>query len=393
MTRPTAGAVLRIKPLAPLILGAMPDGSNVMRSLTYIPGSSIRGALAWALVRAGCSPDDPSFRGAFVDTDTCLRFSDAYLAKRESDRLPLPRPVSTLRCKHDRDDAHRRHYAANRDSRSEKDMLLLWMLAARLLDSGGRWEHPTCPVCEDALRGSEGLLDAPRLERRIVTRLCRDIRTSSAMQGMLYSIEQIEPSPDHRFCASVSGLTQQALDLLGRFPDLQVHIGKNRTRGFGRVSLELEERSSDIERRLEGFAAVAGKLAGVATECGAADLPSDGARLLSVLARTDLALPPERAGDEIGREVFGAGDGWRLLASYQTTGVRSGWDAVDGRSCGPRPMRPVVRAGSAWLFGCDAPPPLATLDRLEIEGVGWGTWLGMGQIVFDPDVFWKGVQA
>ena len=113
---------------------------------------------------------------------------------------------------------------------------------------------------------------------------------------------------------------------------------------------------------------------------------------IAVLARTDLALSPASAPDEILQAIYGDhAPRARCAAVAQASGVRSGWSQGDaGETAGQRPLRPVVLAGSAWLFVHEdgATPDAEHLSRLETQGMGEHLReLGFGRLAIAHELF------
>ncbi|MCS6799148.1 MAG: RAMP superfamily CRISPR-associated protein [Myxococcota bacterium] len=370
-----------ITPVEPLVLGGIPTTGSVHRTHAFIPGSALRGALAVALLRAGVSRDDPSFRGAFMDPATCLRFSDAF--PTEGDVLPLPVPRSTVACK---------KHGGGPTGRVGRDMLVVGALASHVLEAvGGAWRAPVCATCGRPLQPVEGWIPPVAVRRRVITRLARDPYTGASAPGMLYAMEQIEPT-GIRFVGTVAGLDAARCALLRRAAHEPVRIGRGANRGMGTCRIEIDALSprgvEAVRARRQSFERAVAPLLEAARRAGVTGLPADPRGLLAVLARTDLAVSPADAPGVVAEAVFGTRE-VRLLAAHQAAGERSGWDlGHEGRPPGPRPLVPVVRAGSVWLF--QAPDGVVPADerlaRVEEEGVGDLRCLGLGQLVVDPDV-------
>jgi len=363
----------------PLVLGGLPPTGSVERSLGHIRGSVLRGAIATALVEAGVDDSSPAFQRLFVDESTCLRFSDAGPAP--DGRLPRPRALSLLECRRAHEPDHHGRPGAH------LDQLLLTALTEQLLAQGGAPEPATCAVCGSLLKSAgRGWDEDP--DRELVTRLARDVRTGSAMPGMLYGTERIRPRA--RFVGTVAGADEEALELLGRLGGATVRLGRGRNRGQGTVAIELSSEKSlgrvkDLRSRRDGtLRDIAGWLAAAGTAGHAPPVE----RWVPVLARSDIRVPPEAASEHIAAEVFGRGA--RCVTSFQGSGQRSGWDLRSGSPV--RPLAPVVTAGSAWLFELEAEPDLEAVARAEREGVGEDRHLGCGQIELFSSVFTKGAQ-
>jgi hypothetical protein len=327
----------------------------------------------------------PVFRHAFVDSETWLRFSDARPARTRDRTLPLPLPLTTLRCKNHEDRRHHKGEVLH-------DFAIRMALAQKILQRGGVWLPPTCRSCGEPLKHEEGTFPICDPQRRIVTRVGRDVRTGSAMPGLLYSVEQVLPGTG--FIGTVAGLTAEARELLEQAGE--IFVGQGRSRGQGRVAVRLESASHlvgerAVARRRESFVKAVAPLLALAGG-PAQGLPEDPLDLVAVVARTDLDLVSEGTSEdataELARCIFGTPDAEVLLVRL-TIGRRTGWDEMQGRA---RPLKQVVRAGAVWIFRCPPGhrPVTAHLAGLETSGVGNDRELGLGQIIFYPDILLKG---
>ncbi len=380
----SSGWLVDITAMEPLMLGGLPSPSNTRVSLDFIPGSTLRGALGAAALRAGLSHEDPRFRAAFVDPETCISFSDAlpFDGEQREKHLPLPAPRSRLACKH--------ADAADHNGAPCRDTLIPAALAALVLGqgSGGVAIH-RCEVCDRPLTSARGWLSAERRgqrvapNHRVVTRLARDVSTGSVMPGMLYSAAQLEAKA--KFRATLSRVSEDARELLASI-DGPVLVGGMRSRGLGKIRISFTPHGGGgVTYRRQQLAKTAKPLCSAAARLGAA--APDAASLIPVLARTDLALDPAEAPARVGDALFGAGR-FEVLAVAQAAGVRSGWSDIAG---GPRPLRPVVASGSAWLFVVsDEALDDARLAAAELDGIGDERELGLGRITVAPKALMEG---
>jgi hypothetical protein len=204
------------------------------------------------------------------------------------------------------------------------------------------------------------------------------------MDGLLYSTVEIEP--DTRFRGTVARLDASAQLLLARASTQVVRVGGLRNRGLGGVKISFAVPGlRAVERRLKSFHQALQAWMPAVRAAAVPGWPEDVDRIVPVLARTDIAHPPEASSALLAETLRG-----RVLASFQTTSVRSGWD---DRAKEPRTLRPVVAAGSAWLLALDAKPDLELLARLESEGIGDDRHLGMGRLAFAPESFEEGLDT
>lgn len=383
-------ALLRVTLKQPLVLGRR-SASNITQSEHLILGSTLRGAIATAVLRGGVKPEDELFQQLFVDPQTCLHFSDALPTNRP-DELPLPLPLTTLCCK--------RHPHTEGEKPTYQDVLLLHWLQERVLEQGGAPIPPRCPnpACEEGLKHPGGTYPAATWSRRIVTRLGRDVDTGAGMPSLLFSVEQILPG-SVSFVGTVSRLNPEARRLLAQAGP--IYLGRGRSLAQGRVSIELVRSVSlgraSLKRRWENFATAAAPLLEIARAAGAQGLPADAKDLIAVVARTDLQQ------GELENALF-PGKQPKLLWSQHKTRRRGGWDQgyrpgklAESPKPGPRPLQQVLQAGAVWLFDSTGQRPtveeLSTLEQQGLQGPAdkESRHLGMGQVTFFPEVLLKGL--
>lgn len=387
-------ALLRVRPKQPLVLGSFGAG-NITESLDHVQGSTLRGALAKAVLRGGVPPQDPRFQRLFVDPKTCLRFSDAW-PTNDKNTLPLPRPQTTLVCK--------RHPHEPKEKPRYHDVLLQHALAGRVVAGGGTPTLPRCTVkdCGEDMKSGIGVYPEMKLKRRIVTRLGRDVATGSGMPALLFSVEQILPEDGLTFVGTVDGLDDDARALLAQAGPVYLGRGRSLSQGLAEVEIAALPASASragLKRRWETFATAATDLLKIARAHAPkpAELPADPRRLIAVLARTDVSLRTAAVqqalfGDR-GADVL-----WCQLRHRQ----RGGWD--QGFTPGkteprprPRDLLTVIAAGSVWLFACEGEPPTPEhLLALEREGLPSPTdedeqrHLGLNQVSFFPEPLLQG---
>jgi hypothetical protein len=374
--------VVEIEALEPLLVGGLPSVSNLLDSLSYVPGSALRGALGNAAARQGTGA---TFEEVFVDPRTCLLFSDALPAPKETLELPVVVPRSSLECKHRKRQDHLGTSAAGRPV----DGLLALALVSFLIDEyGGSAQRHACAVCGAPLQPSREIWPSPSIARRVVTRLARDVHTGSAMPGMLYAVTQLEAGIV--LIGTAARVTPRALSLLKALAGTELRIGRGRSRGQGRIKLTLrldernlgvravQDRIKHYSHAVEDYLPLLGKRLPGGMRVGGA---------IAVLARSDIAVSPASCPERLLQAIFqGDAPKVRCVAVQQATGARSGWsEGNNGDKTGPRKLTPVVLAGSVWLFvyeeGVSLSP--ARLARLEVEGIGDGTELGLGKIVIN----------
>ncbi|MDY7095794.1 MAG: RAMP superfamily CRISPR-associated protein [Acidobacteriota bacterium] len=234
------GARLTLTLLEPAHFGDGGPRGNYHRTRGFIPGSTVRGAVAWALLRNGVDPDTPGFQALFVDPSTRASFGDALPVLEQEGELggggPKIRPA-TLR--------------KTRNGDRRNDLLAQELARQRLnevLEVSGRYLSPDLRSLRsdpEPPRPIEGLLLRTR------TRLALDRSTGTAATGRLFSFEQVEAwlpetgvqegteSRRTSFSTRVEGLTEETAQLLAQVVEAPVYVGAGRNHGQGRVRVEV----------------------------------------------------------------------------------------------------------------------------------------------------------
>lgn len=380
------GAVIEIEALEPLLLGGLPSTSSLRDTIAFLAGSALRGALGTAAARHDTGE---RFQETFVRPESCLLFSDAYPTPAAGAPLPVPAPRSSLACKH----KERRDHAGK--SSTPIDGLLALAFAARLQHAqGGSVPGHRCDICKAALSAARGYYPPAAPLLRIVTRLGRDIATGSAMPELLYTTTPFEAGT--RFAGTTGRLTPRALEALRALEGEEIRIGRGRRRGQGLVKITVRDAPQGfspaaLRRRLGDYGKSLGDtLAQLGKAIDPSRAPPGGA--VAVLSRTDLALPLESAPEAIRKAIYGdAAPRAQVIAVAQGAGERSGWsDGRAGDASGQRPQRPVVAAGSAWLFVHEKGVALneeRLFRALEAEGIGDHRELGLGRLAIAHELF------
>lgn len=227
---------LILRALEPLHFGEGGPIGNYHGTRFYIPGATLRGAVAWALLRAGrVKAEEAAFQRAFVDLDNALSFGDGLPVVAASDQ-PAVLPVTRRRCK---------------STGEVLDVLAAELARERVnrriqLDGGAmhlRGEASERKVESLTPRPTMGLL------HRVRTRVSIDRLTGTAAEQRLFSIEQVEPwaatpagGAGHHatFISVIEGLDAATAELLGRLRGVELLVGGRSRHGFGRVAAKLE---------------------------------------------------------------------------------------------------------------------------------------------------------
>lgn len=361
-----------------------PQG-NHHATRTHVPGATVRGAVAWALIRAGVDPDrDPAFQSLFAG-EGAARFGDALFVP---DLEAEPRIAPATRRK-------------RRGTGERRDILVMELARDRvnqLLEGTGR--H---------LRADDGparfdpdkVRPGSRLVRRIRTRLSIDRHSGASAQGKLFSIEQVEPwipgkeeNPPVpvRFSAWVEGLDAAGARLLARAVEQPVLLGAGRNHGLGKADLEIVFagdpdllEGAEAERRVLALAdRVDRETRELAARAGLSAPPDSGGRVpLALVALSDFVPSDGKRPHPLAEPAAAAGDGApepiRSFLLFQ--GAAGGYD--QRRKEGAlKDLQPAVGAGSVYVYEI---PREGLGDRLRSllprlrQGVGSCTEGGCGR--------------
>jgi CRISPR/Cas system CSM-associated protein Csm3 (group 7 of RAMP superfamily) len=366
--RPPAGDSLsiRFEAVAPLLFGSGRPLGYFHPTLRHAPASTVRGALAFALLEQGIADaGEPGFQTLF-GPHAAASFGSA----RPAGDLPS---ATRRKC---RPQEHLFDDLVGEIVRREAAACGV-ALAAR--------PEATCPVagCVPAkvAPAPEGSA-ADALVLRLHTRTAINRRTGTSLDARLFSVELVEPwlaGDEERplvLRADLHGLVPEAAELLARLDGRQVSLGGKRSQGLGRCDVSLgaaapasvDDARAAVEELDRELRAAWGDAAGDAG-LPAGPLPEHQRPVAVVLtepwtpaqlqdlARGPLPTDPRHAFvafHPVGR--FGAVEAHR-------------WQAGDHVEVGELPPTTAAQAGSTWVYWIDA-------DVLERR---LGEWLGRGR--------------
>jgi CRISPR-associated protein Csx10 len=363
---------LTLQVCAPLALHQARASVQYVRTLDYIPGTTLRGALAEAYLAEHGAPDD-IFRALFLSDQA--QYGDLWPALEGKQTTLLPATAQV--CK---------RYGL-KDLASFRDALLdVWT------DSGDR----KCPECGEPLDRVGGYLCSldpvepltPRSRLRVSTAIERSTGTVARemlfTQHTLTGQRQTEERAPLLFQGTVR-LTNPALqdELAHLLQAAPLFLGAGRSRGLGQVEIKSWMKApaaGSLSERWRQFNEAAQRAGG---EAGKRYFSLT---LLSHLALRDNLLRPVLS--EITPQHFGLPDGvtWvRYPGSDRAVLFLSavtvpGWNAALGL---PKPDTVALVRGSVLLGQCDAGQEQAVLTRLEqigAEGVGERRNEGFGRV-------------
>ena len=395
---------LTLETEASLVLRASRTSTQFTPTLTYIPGVTLRGALALNYLREKGQPDD-TFHRIFLSGDAS--FGPLFPSKNSGAGRPLP--LSAVACKR----------YGTKHSHSVGDSLLRLELADVLgsLKPLDEWEDcPDCREQEPNYPNKRDRLTGYYLEQdkfatvkpavRMLTGVGMSRMTGTAAQGILFSMEAIEAnrfleknSKDNDkttkradcFKGQVRIDGAEARVLAERVKELApkestLRVGAARSRGQGRVRVvewqPVNPQGPSVVERWDTLNAAVRRLwaqYGAEPEGEYFTLT-----LESPLILQDDCLRPRRA-DDLEPEAFGLPASVERRRFVLNEVILQGWNAAWRL---PKRDTPAFGIGSVFLFRI---PPgqrdavLARLVEIEQAGLGERRSEGFGRVrVCDP---------
>lgn len=364
--------VLALQTVSPLALHCTRAGAQYADVLDYIPGGTLRGALAENYLNENGLDD--TFNDLFVSGKVC--FGDLWPALQGQEAVLLP---ATAR-------------ACKRDGLGHIDSLGDTVLSA-LLSKELPKSEASCPDCKEPCDRISGYI-AGLARPEPVSLACR-LRVGTAIERtkgtvareLLFSRNTrstrklVEPGDRMTLLRGTIRLREEALrshlDSILK-TGTRLFLGSGRSRGLGEVELvhwEPLTRSENLplEKRWQRFNERAQQIIG-----GTGDVRYFCLTLLSHLVLRDALLRPILG--DIGPEHFGLPDGLACEKRFISTVTVAGWNTALGL---PKPDAVALARGSVLLFRCSAAQEHVVLQRLaqiETDGVGERRSEGFGRI-------------
>lgn len=391
---------------APLVFSERRPDGQFRPSAPFVPGASLRGALARQMLDAGKTPEEGDFKALFTDPAAPL-FRNAYPAEG------VP-PATAYTCKSDGGfppDGHGVYDSLiDRFCYEEIERLCREHLPIAYL--------PQCTVCGGRVeaftgfyRGEFGRGKKVTPPSQLTTRVALNRSRRVAEEGLLYSPLVIgeakkvkqedgseEWSPTVFHGSVVVGNDAQADLVRGRLGEL-THVGSGAARGFGRVTVAFAEEPGGEDDALANRVRVFDERIRERWTRWTALLPRRDGRaeppegvLVAVLLLSDAVLrQPDGWTPTVRLEppLLGTGlEAARLLRCYANAEFRGGWNTAWGL---PKDTDLAVARGSVYVYSLHRldPDALRALEALEERGVGARRQEGFGQVrICDPFHQW-----
>lgn len=409
---------LTITALSALAIGRQKSGGSISEAESYIPGSVIRGAIAFQILRQAnkrdldLSQNGGDFQSLFLDENSAI-FQNAYpaIAKVGKDKLEcMPDDIYVLPAT-----AVSSKTNPGFKSEDEKRGGVFDTLIDRFCAEAYNHPYdPNCPKDTGRVEPFSGFYSknncnycSHAVTTRFLTRVGINRKRATAEDDILYSIEVINesfltnPNPKKResrqweafvYRSSIFVEDDQLAELLLEFinkNDESFRLGGSISRGLGRVRIEAKvvEIKSDVERRIEHFNKKLHERwkswkifnenqPDLSKECFyfTLDLQSD-AILTEQWQRTTVIS------ETMLEQFIGVEDsGLKLEVAYSSYDYRSGWNSALGLM---KDMELITNRGAVYLFSASKDKWddwIKVLGELEMNGVGDRTCEGFGQV-------------
>lgn len=354
---------------SPALIGVPVVTDNVRECRREIPGSTLRGAVGFALSELLTDPTDAAFQQLVAPNGA--QFGFLYPAASSAQAVVGPLPITASACKREAE----KHGVVD----TLLDRLAVLHItnpeqAKKVRDS--RLE--TCS-CKASLRGCSGPRgDAKKVTSRTVTRVAIDRSRCAASDEMLFSQEMLDAGSV--FEGTIRNIPAQGRERLKQALSHPLSLGRGRSAGYGRVRVEVSSATAldELEVRGKRFEDALKKrllLAGLSLDRLKHLVPIT---LLAPLVTSSGAESDD--GAELLRAALGAKDCFLRARRFSREG---GWDQRVGK------MQPVLATAAGGIFVMnldrDWREVVPLLKQLEQQGIGERRCQGYGQLLcFDP---------
>jgi CRISPR-associated protein Csx10 len=380
---------LTLKTEAPLVLRASRTSAQFTPTLTHIPGTTLRGALALDYLRRGGKPEEAEFQTLFLSGT--VSFGPLFPSTEAVAGQPLP--ASAVACK---------RYGA-KHAASVGDVLLRLELADILNSLASLSEWELCPDCRagypDYPPNKRDRLEGYYLQGETFNKVKPDVRmltgvgmsrsTGTAAHGLLFSMKALEEA--QHFKGHIRLDSDEAETLTSRLQELApregiLRLGAARSRGQGRVRVAdwqlVKMRKPSLAERWQALNTVIRRL------WAQYEVEPEGDYFTLTLESPLILRAPylrPRWPDELNTTAFGLPAGVERRRTLLSEVTLQGWNAAWRL---PKRDTPALGMGSVFLFHAPATlraDILTRLEEIEVRGLGERRNEGFGRVrVCDP---------
>lgn len=389
---------LEIKALSPLAIGKQKPGSSIIETERYIPGSVIRGAVAAHILKFAATSisESDDFQRLFLGENPAI-FQNAYPASLDIDGDTIIQknvkvlPSTALSSKN------------KSGFTPEKNGVFDTLIDRFCAEGYGQLYEPNCPNDikdgrVDAFTGFYSELNdeyySHSATTRLLTRVGINRRRATSEDQILYSIEVLNESQDHKkkpvvFTGAILVVDElaEALQSFLHMYQEYIRLGGAMSRGLGRVEIkasiveikpkvtnQIQQFNDKLRQRWKEW-----KIFGTPLE----DFPKN-RTYFSIDLQSDAILSENWRRTTVISEAMlqqftGVSDSSLLLhAAYSSYDYLSGWNSAWGLM---KDVELITNNGAVYLFSTtDKNAWTSALEKLEITGIGERTAEGFGQV-------------
>ena len=347
-------------------------------TLDYIPGSSLRGAIAAAYLRSGGDAEADDFQNMFIRNPV---FFPDLLPMAGSEGVSRVLPVTAVSCK--RKSGFRR---TDGKKHGVRDVLAV-TAASRLHREPADKTYWVCPNCEEDMKPFSGYwngdVTAPRkADPALISHRHTGIdrATGTVAPSIFYMTQALadfhKPSDGKEFQAQcLSGgvfLDEDQFKTLQQILEIPIFVGADRTRGLGEISIKPVE-TDPPEFDVQTWHAAFTKKLSLWTDA----VPPGTFFSITLESHTILADQFLRPASEI--EALENPDIEPVMKIIKPVTIR-GWHSAWGLA---KPDEQGISAGSVYLFrytGDDSKALTERLNLLSAGGIGFRREEGFGRV-------------
>lgn len=353
-----------LEPQSPLMISG-PTMGNYRTTLDYIPGSTLRGALAQKLARGS---GQAAYESIFESSEPPI-FFDLLPTGVMGGKFPRRIPPTALSCKRYPGFRH------DRPGESPRHGIMDSLIAGYVAQRKEQEFLPLCPTCEAELQSYKGYYAGQQdtgdyIIHQATTHVGIGRRRSTAEDSFLYTRVGLNSAIDQQDDLAFVGLallSERAYQELNSILQTPLWIGGNRSRGMGKAQVRLSAYKPEaVKTRVQNFnAKVLDALEEHSVNVDGAYFCLDALWVPSSLYITQTSPP------------LNLNRGEELVYQVVRTEVQAGWHAVAG----------IPRRGYTVVFGTYLyrvpqldDPLIAALETLEVSPIGTEIERGYGLV-------------
>jgi CRISPR-associated protein Csx10 len=371
------------------------------RTLPYLTGSALRGALVELYKGSGRNPGGHDFAQLFLHDH--VHYGNLYPIGREMTWAD-PVPLSAVTCKRYPGFYDEEFDPEHRERHGVRDILLQSLVAEPEVCGESRGEN--CCQAELTVQGGfcgwdsgAGFYRGVKLQQEIYARTAIEAEREIALSQNLYSLQTIAGGQEFVGVVSVPGRETEIVQRWLR-KGATFRVGAAKTRGTGAVEVvepptkqDPDRRWGSLEERLKAFRKVTKE---VLSQSNLQDRRISADKLFSLTLRSDTILLdrflrhcPALSARALEEELKVPTGGFQMLRAFSDCRWLGGWNTAQQL---PKETELAIYMGSSFLFSTtlDDGPLLNVLKQLEQDGLGERTQEGFGEVVINHPFHWKG---